>query len=517
MEKIEDFKTGVPRDSSTQSIWQQQINGLQNDNGANFKPETIYDVLIIGGGITGLTTALLLQEEGKNCILAEGHTIGYGTTGGTTAHLNTFLDTAYNHIEKDFGEMGAKLVAQACNDAVYTVAQFVQRYLIDCDFAYKTGYLYAQTDDEVKELDEILQASQKAGVAVSVVEKIAVSIPFKKAIAFDKQAQIHPLKYITKLAEEFVKRGGIILQNTMVKSLEKSGDFHSAKGENVFIKAQKVIYATHIPPGINLLHFRCAPYRSYVLGVKLNEGKYPSDLTYDMKDPYHYFRTQHLNGEEYLLVGGDDHKTGHDKPEEAFASLENYVREHYDVASIDFKWSAQYFIPADGLPYIGKLPGFDADVFVATGFSGNGITLGSISGKILRDLILERENPYTDLFSPSRIKPVAGFADFVKENADVVYRFVADRLSSTDIESLNEIPLDGGAVVKYKDEKLAVYKDASGQIHALSPVCTHAGCIVNWNNVEKSWDCPCHGARYSIGGEVLTGPADRALKKIDVE
>jgi hypothetical protein len=514
MDQFDNSYTGVPRDAQTESIWQANIQALQNDS--SFSSDTVYDVLIIGGGITGLTTALLLQEAGKKCIIAEAHTIGFGTTGGTTAHINTFLDNSYNYIEKDFGEDGAKLVAKACKEAIETVATLVSKHQIDCGFAYKQGFIYAELDKEAEELDEILQASQKAGVAVNPINEIPVPVPFKKAIVFDGQAQIHPLQYIYALAEAFIKQGGHILQNTLIKSTEKKDGVHVATAENNSIKASKIVYATHIPPGINLLHFRCAPYRSYVLAVTLPEGNYPSDLAYDCKDPYHYFRTHEMNGQPYLIIGGDDHKTGHENPEESFSSLESYVNQYYPGATVAYRWSAQYYVPADGLPYIGKLPGFDTDVYVATGFSGNGITLGSISGKILRDLILDEKSEYAALFAPGRVKPVAGFTEFVKENADVVHRFIADRLSAQDIQSLNEIPVDGGAVVEYNNEKLAIYKDASGQIHALNPVCTHAKCIVNWNNSEKSWDCPCHGARYDIEGNVLTGPANRGLQKVEI-
>jgi len=515
METNDNIKTGVPRDASTDSIWQENIKRLLNDNNSH-NPNTIYDVLIIGGGITGLTTALLLQEAGKNCILAEAHSIGYGATGGTTAHINTFIDSYYHSIEKDFGPENAKLVARACQDAVELVEGLVQRYEIDCDFFYKTGYLYAETDKEVEELNNIYESSAKAGVEVHTTDTIPVSVPFIKAIAFNQQAQIHPLKYIYALAIEFIKKGGLILQNTLITSTEKENGFHIATADNITIKTAKIVYATHIPPGINLLHFRCAPYRSYALAAKLSDNNYPADLAYDLQDPYHYFRTYEINGQNYLVVGGSDHKTGQGSPDDAFQSLENYLRKYYKVASIDYKWSAQYYIPADGLPYIGKLPGFDEDVYVATGFNGSGITLGSVAGKIIKDLVLGEKNNYADLFSPGRIKPIAGFSDFVKENSNVVYRFVADRLSIKDIDSLNEIPLDGGALVEYNNEKLAIYKDAAGEIHALNPVCTHAGCIVNWNNIEKSWDCPCHGARYDINGEVLTGPASKKLQKIDV-
>lgn len=507
---------GVPRDSSTESIWQSGISKSEKFNHTQFNIESVYDVLIVGGGITGLTSALLLQKAGKKCVLAEAHSIGYGTTGGTTAHLNTILDNPYNQIEKDFGQEGAELVAEATQEAIDLVYKNIKDHNIECDFEYLSGYLYAESDEQGDELEKIYEASIRAGISARITSDIPIPIPFKKAIVFDGQAQLHPLKYIYGLAEVFLKNGGIILENTFIRNLESENNIHVARSDLFSIKAQNIIYATHIPPGINLLHFRCAPYRSYAVGFKISDHIYPQVLTYDMQNPYHYFRTQMIDDEKYLIVGGADHKTGHGDPDESFKKLEDYVKKIYGSISIKYKWSAQYYEPADGLPYIGKLPGFNKGIFTASGFSGNGITLGSIAGKILASLIKGEENKFADLFDPGRIKPVAGFTEFVKENTDVAYRFIADRLSVTEVDSLQELELDSGAVVEYKDKKLAVYKDLAGELHILNPVCTHAKCIVNWNNAEKSWDCPCHGARYDINGAVLTGPASKSLQKIDI-
>lgn len=526
--KLNDQETGVGRDSQKKAIWQESIKPVDTGDPALFNPDHVYDVLIAGAGITGLTTALLLQKSGRKCILAEAHTIGYGTTGGTTAHINTFLDTSYNYIEKDFGTEGAQLVALAAKEAIALVADLVGLYQINCGFEYKKGYVFSQNASESEELDKILEASQRAGVSVNRTDTIPANLPFEHAIAFDQQAQIDPLKYIRKLAKEFIKLGGTILQNTLVANTEKAGDYFIVQTSDMLntgeqpgepapgkpIRAAQIIYATHIPPGINLLHMRCAPYRSYAVAVKLSdESRYPSGLLYDMKDPYHYIRSQEVNGEQYLIAGGEDHKTGHGNPDDSYKALEDYVRKNFPVASIDYRWSSQYYIPSDGLPYIGKLPGADEGIYTATGFSGNGITFGSIAGKILHDLVTGVENPYAQIFSPGRIKPVAGFKEFVKENADVAYRFIADRIAGADSTGISSMEAGTAAIINYNNEKLAVYKDPSGEVHALNPVCTHAKCIVNWNVAEKSWDCPCHGARYSIDGEVLTGPATRGLER----
>jgi glycine/D-amino acid oxidase-like deaminating enzyme/nitrite reductase/ring-hydroxylating ferredoxin subunit len=510
-------RTQPLRDSKTLSPWQRGPFTL--DNAADiFAEGTLYDALIVGGGITGLTTALLLQKQGKQCILAEAQTIGFGTTGGTSAHLNTFFDATYADIESDFSEEAAKLVAQCGKESFTMIADLIKEYAIDCDLEYKDGYLYAETDDEVKVLDEILAASQRAGIEVVEADENGVKVPFKKSIVFKKQGQFHPLKYIFGLARAFVDAGGVIMEHGFIRETEFADGVHSAKGDNLIIKAKNLVYATHLPLGINVLDFKCAPYRSYVLGIKLTDDSgYPDALSYDSKDPYHYYRSHIIEGQKYLILGGEDHKTGHEDPDAAFETLETYVRQYYDVADITFKWSSQYYIPSDGLPYIGQLPGGDDNLYIATGYNGNGMMFGTLAGKMISDAITGKENVYADLFSPSRIKPVAGFMDFVKENADVAYHFVADRFSAEKIESLKELEAGTGTIVKYDNQKLAVYKNEQGKVTALNPVCTHTGCIVNFNHAEQSWDCPCHGGRFDTDGKVLTGPPRKDLQQIDID
>lgn len=473
-----------------------------------------FDVLVVGGGITGVTTALRLQEAGKTCILVEAHHLGFGTTGGTTAHINTMLDTPYHTIEHDFGKEGAMLAAEAARLGRDHVARNVAAYQIACDFEYKDGILFAQTEQEESDLQQIYDASQRAGVDVEHADTIPVPLDFRRAINYRLQAQLHPLNYLYGLARAFTEAGGIILQQTRVLDNTWQQDSHEIETDAGMIRAKHLIYATHIPPGKNILHLRCAPYRSYVLAAQLLGGQYPLDLAYDMQEPYHYFRTHLLDSKRYLIVGGADHKTGHGDPEGSFRELEAYVRKHFDVSVIDYRWSSQYFEPADGLPYIGKLPGSSGETYVATGFSGNGILFGSFSALLLADLVLGNDNSHEKLFSPSRIKPVAGFSNFIKENADVAYRFVADRLGVDKLDELVQLAPDTGAVVRFDGKKIAVYKSSAGAISALSPICTHAGCTVKWNNAEKSWDCPCHGGRYAIDGKVLTGPPRQDLEKI---
>lgn len=499
----------MKRDGANKSLWQASVSNYDSKHW--IIPDVVVDVLIVGGGITGISTGLELQKAGRLCMIIEKHNIGFGTTGGTTSHINTFLDTSYDMVIKDFGENSAQLLHKACNAAIDMFNKNVQWYNIDCGFSRKDGYVYAADNKQAAYLDSVVDASKKAGCDVEYASNIPLPVSFIKAAKFANQAQIHPAKYIQALAGAFEHAGGYLVQNCMLEHFN-SDALIEVKTNLGTIRARKLIFATHIPPGINVLHFRCAPYRSYAMAVKLNDEAYPDALAYDMYEPYHYYRTHEVNGEKYLIAGGEDHKTGHENNADfCFTKLENYISKFFDIKEVSYKWSSQYYEPADGLAYIGRLPGFTDNVYVATGYSGNGITYSHIAAIILRDLITTGVSEYAKLFSPNRIGPVAGFKKFVKENADVVKEFIGRRLSREKIENLSEIAKGEGRVVKYEGESIALYRDEEGGLHAINPLCTHARCIVQWNSSEKSWDCPCHGARYTANGEVLTGPATKAL------
>ncbi len=505
----------IPRDGRLNSPWQKGIL-IPGDDKKKVRPENTYDCLIVGGGITGLTAAVLLQNEGYNTIVADANTIGFGTTGGTSAHINTFADTNYKEAASAFGEEGAKLFAEAINEGFDLIRSNIDKYKIDCDFETKPGFVYAETDKELSFLEDMFEGAVKVGVPVEYIEDVPTPVKYIKALKWDGQAQFHPVKYLKGLQEAYIAAGGVIAENTLVEGVTNEDGVLIAKTSENAYRARNVIYATHMPPNINVINFEAAPYRSYVVAVKLKSDAYPDALVYDCQEPYHYIRTHVIDGEKLLLVGGADHKTGHGDPEKAFADLEEYIRKYYDVASVEYQWSSQYYIPADGFPYIGQLP-FAADgIFCASGYNGNGMMLGSIAGKILSDLVSKRSSKYEKAFSPARIKPIDSFTEFVKENADVAYRFVADRFNVDEIDTLKDLPNDTGKVVEVDGKKVAAYRDEQGKIHVLNPVCTHAGCIVAWNGEEKSWDCPCHGARYDINGKVLTGPTTRDLPAINI-
>lgn len=505
----------MKRDGFKTSLWQNKMPDYVSKTKAIDKID--FDVLIVGGGVTGITTALQLQKSGLQCLVAEAQNLCFGTTGGTTAHLNTFLDTGYHVIEKKFGEEAARLIAKATNQALELYHSNVEEYGIDCGYEQKDGYLYSQDEKQTEELNKIFEASKKAGVDVAYTDRIPVPVEFQKAIVYHEQANIHPSKYVYALANAFEENGGVILQHCMVKDFKRDKVFQVETSQGI-IRTGRIIWATHIPPGVNLLHFRCAPYRSYAMAVTLNNEAYPDGLAYDMHDPYHYYRTQIIDGKKYLIAGGEDHKTAHEENTEGcFNKLEAHVRNYFDVKKVDFKWSSQYFEPADGLAYIGHLPGNPENVLVATGYGGNGMTYSHIAAITLTNLIIKGESEYSKLFNPDRLKPIAGFANFVKENADVVKEFIGKRISKERLNELSDIAAGEAKLVKYEGNSLALYKDEEGELHAVSPVCPHAKCAVGWNSAEKSWDCPCHGSRFTVDGEVLTGPARQGLEVVEIE
>lgn len=510
------IKKIMQRDGMCKSLWQETASEYLPAEGIR-KNNQSFDVIIAGAGITGITTGLLLQKKGLSVLIAEAKTIGFGTTGGTTAHLNTFLDTPYHTIQKNTGEKNAQLVAKSVREALDLIQTNVDEYGIDCGYSQLPAYLYAKNEKQSKELEDIFTGAQDCGVAVARSNKLPADLPFEQAIQFPGQASFHPTRYITSLAKEFEKAGGIIMENCRITKVEETSacEVTSSKGN---FSSRYFIYATHIPPGVNLLHFRCAPYRSYALAIKLeNEKDYISSLLYDLDEPYHYYRTQEIDGELFFIAGGEDHKTGHEENTEAcFRKLESYVRNLFPVKSVSNRWSSQYFEPADGLPYIGHLPGHPGNIFVATGYGGNGMIYSGVASILLSDLITTGKSGYENVFNPNRVKPVAGFANFVKEAADVTGHLIGTLLPADKLIELADLAPGEARVVKYEGTRLAIYKNEQGRLYALNSACTHIKCEVSWNNAEKTWDCPCHGSRFSYTGEMLTAPARKDLEVVEI-
>lgn len=505
----------MKRDGFNVSLWQGRPAFIPKYDSL---PSERQDVVIVGGGITGVTTALQLQRAGKKCTLIEAQEIGFGTTGGTTAHLNTMMDTTYDEIKKKFNAEAAQKVADVAQSAITLIRSNVKEYGIDCAYSAQTAYLCAKDDTQAKMLDTILESCREVKLPAQYTGEVPAPTPYVKAISVKDQAQFHPMDYILALAQHFEAIGGRIVHDCRLTEFTEENKLLTIKTSKGEVIADALIFATHIPPGVNVLHFLCAPYRTYALAVKLKDANYPDALIYDLDDPYHYFRTQEVDGEKYLIAGGEDHKTGHEEnTHERFKCLEAYVRRYYDIDHVAYQWSSQYYEPADGLPYIGHLPGNPENVYVATGFGGNGMIYGIASAMILTALITTGHSEYGDLFSPDRVKPMASLGNVIKEGAAVTKDMITGWLSISKLEELACLAKGEAKVVKYEGKTVALYKDNNGGLHAVNPACPHIKCSVGWNNAEKSWDCPCHGSRFSYTGELLTGPSTSDLDKIDLK
>ncbi|MFN6946636.1 MAG: FAD-dependent oxidoreductase [Cytophagaceae bacterium] len=491
------------------SLW--QAKGTKGKNYHSLNGEKKCDVVVIGGGITGLTTAYRLSESGKEVVVLEASKIGSGTTGQSSCHLTTDIDTKYKTLYEDFDTEVMQMVAESRLEGIQYMEDVIRKENIECEFKRVPGYYYTEIPEDIQNIEEEFQHLQKTKLNVSLQDHAPLPFETYKAIKFENQAQFNAQSYLNGLAEAIDKKNGTIYENSRVIHIEEKDDYFIVSTDKGQVKATKIVLATHLPIFFNVLQTVAAPYRSYMVVGKLKK-KHPEGLFWDTAEPYYYTRYYSHDGDNYVVIGGKDHKTGSEEDStKRYDALEKYLREHFDVKSIEYKWSSQYYEPADGLPYIGKSP-FSRKAFVATGFSGDGLVYGTIAAIILSDLINGKEHPWLYAYDAIRFTPAASAYDFIRENADAAKHFIVDRIAS-DGDELNNLGEGEGKILEIDGEKMAVCKDESGNLNAVSPVCTHLKCFVQWNNAETSWDCPCHGSRFTPKGEVLCGPAVKGLEK----
>jgi glycine/D-amino acid oxidase-like deaminating enzyme/nitrite reductase/ring-hydroxylating ferredoxin subunit len=505
------------------------------------------DVAIIGGGIAGLTTAYLLSKSGKKVAVIEDGYIGSGETGRTTAHITHALDDRYYNLEQKHGLDGARNAADSHTAAINLIESTVKEENIDCDFERLDGFLFLDPTDRKESLNKELEATHRAGITTTeIVEKAPPqSFDTGPCIRFPNQAQFQPLKYLRGLYNSISRNKGQIFTETRAQKVN-SDNIETADGYTV--KTRNIVIATNAPiiDKTSKIYDKQDAYRTYVIGARIKKGAVPTALYWDTGNqnsenlvaPYHYVRIQKMDNDDnknydLLIVGGEDHQTGNisspEDIEKRYSELESWTRDRFPIEEIEYKWSGQVMEPQDSIAFIGHNPGDNGNnIYIATCDSGNGITHGTIAGILLTDLILGKSNPWTALYDPSRMprqKPGAKFeeggeAQFQEaEKSSDQYKQENDKKSSSEgeekaasIESLTERQ---GMVLEEK--KIAVYKDHKGHLHTYSAVCTHLGCTVTWNNSEKSFDCPCHGSRFSPTGNVINGPANTPLEHKQVQ
>jgi glycine/D-amino acid oxidase-like deaminating enzyme/nitrite reductase/ring-hydroxylating ferredoxin subunit len=464
------------------------------------------DVIVIGGGITGLTAGILLKKMGKKVILLEADRVGSGTTGATSAHLSALWDVGYDWIHKKYGHQAVHDLAVLMSDAIDDIEARVREYGIECDFCRIPGYYYSETEDKLKKIEDVYEAIKDILPASKLVEKKPLSFAKSPCLRLESQARFQPQAYLEGLAEAFDGDDCYIFEKSPVIDYT-SGDMCSAKTKDARVKADQIIMATHLPLGFNPLQTVLAPYRSYIRAFKAAESLEDA-LFWDTDDPYHYIRSFYHNDEQIYIVGGCDRKTGHGHENQSYHELKQYIDQRFSVKEVIAEWSSQFYLPADGLPFIGRTP-LSNNVFVATGFSGDGLTMGTAAAKTISNMINGTKTVATSLFSPARLH-ASGIPKFVKENIDAAKNFIGDRiLSGKDFDPAKLSPGEGKVVAGFKP--VAYYKNENGNISKLNASCPHLKCVVHWNESEKTFDCPCHGSRFDTDGKVLTGPAMSSL------
>lgn len=467
------------------------------------------DVAVIGAGITGVTTALLLKQGGANVAVLEAGRVCEGTTGYTTAKVSSLHGTTYRDLVSTFGEEGARVYAQANEGGLGRVAALVRELGIDCDFRRKPNYTYASTPAELPGVEEELEAARSAGLPVTFTDTLDLPFPVAGAVGLADQAEFHPRKYVLALAEHIEGNGSHVFEHTRAVGVEQ-GPPARVRANGHTVTAETVIVATGMPILDRGLYFaRETPVRSYVVAVRAPAPLH--GMYINAGGPTRSLRKHPAGDGELVLVCGESHKPGTGDPVAAYERLERFARQHFDVTEVAYRWSAQDYVTVDGMPYVGRLWPFSDHVLTGTGFRKWGLANGTAAAMILSERVLGGENPWAGTFDSTRVNPLPAARGILKEGVQDGFYFFADRLRKR--APADDLAPGEGRVIRSGLSQRAVYRDEGGALHAVSARCTHLGCIVSWNGAERSWDCPCHGSRFDVDGEVLQGPAVNPLRR----
>lgn len=493
-----------------QSYW---IASTPETNYPKLDSDVKVDVAIVGGGITGITAAWLLKKEGLKVAIIEADRIIQGTTGHTTAKLTSQHDLIYYDIKKNMGVEKAHQYAEANESAIKLVENIIKEKNIDCDFHKCPAYIYTQQDKYLKQLQDEAETAASLGIKADLIDEVPLPFNIKAALRYENQARFHPRKYLLSLAQDIPGEGSYIFEQTRAIDIHEGNTCAVSTLTGRKVSAENVIIASHYPfyDGYGMYFSRIYPDRSYAIGV-LVKGNFPDGMYINAEEPARSIRWQEYKDGKIMITGGEHHKTGQSADTNThYDNIIKFTEETFDMQDVLYRWSTQDYTPADKVPYVGRLTSKSPNIYVATGFRKWGMTNGNVSAMIIKDMIVKGGNPWEPVYNPSRFTPAASAKKFVSENANVVKELVKGKLTAIpdDVEIKN-----GEAKVFEKDgDRVGAYRDNNGKLHVVNTTCTHLGCEIMWNTAEKSWDCPCHGSRFTYEGEIIDGPALKSIKR----
>ncbi|WP_018933794.1 FAD-dependent oxidoreductase [Gracilibacillus lacisalsi] len=497
-----------------QSIW--LATDVRRFSALNESLQT--EVTIVGGGITGVLSAYLLSQNGMRVVLLERGRLLHGTTGHTTAKVTAQHGLIYHEILEHFGLENTQKYYQSQVEAIQFIKDTADHYQIPCQFDHQDAILYTNSEQNQQKLEEEAKAYHKLKITGELKDSIPFSIPLKSALVMYEQAQFHPTDFLKVMIDKILENGGEIYEDTTAVDIDYQNKVIVRTARNHNVLSDHVIIATQFPfyEGQAFYSTRMYPSRSYVLGLTSNQD-YPGGMYLDIDQPKRSIRYVKHENETVWLLGGESHKTGqyHKENTDPYRDLQHFGSQYLDVKDWQYQWSTQDFTTLDKIPYVGSLNRRHPNVYIATGFRKWGMTNSVVAAHLLTDLIMDKDNPYKELYQPQRFHADPDVKKFISYNSNVTKEFVKGKL---DVKNEQD-NLESETAVKRKrnGQIVGIYKDEQNQVHAVDTTCTHLGCECNWNQAEKSWDCPCHGSRFSYDGTIIEGPATKHLKKIDLE
>jgi glycine/D-amino acid oxidase-like deaminating enzyme/nitrite reductase/ring-hydroxylating ferredoxin subunit len=472
------------------------------------------DVAIVGAGMVGLSSALQLRRAGRRVVVLEALKVGRQVTARSTAKITSQHGLIYQTLEKSFGADGARSYGAANQAGLEQILRSVEELGIECELERKAAYVYSRSGEQLAALEQEAETARRLGLPASFTRDCPLPFAVAGAVRFDDQAQFNPCKYLLGLADAVRERGGLLFEGTRVLSVEH-GEPCRVTTDHGTVTARDVIDATHLPLVSEGKFFAKAyPYSHVAVAARIDAGRAPEGMFISTEQPSHSIRTARWGDEVWLVAVGGGFKPGHpDETDRMLEDLRSFLRTEFAVDAIGYAWTNEDYESMDGMPFVGRASAASGHLYVATGFNAWGITNGAAAGMILADLIAGQSNPWAEVFDATRTKPLAGAKSFIGENVAAGAHLVEGYVKSRATSPAELAPGEAG-ILKLDGKRVAALRDEAGQLHAVSAVCTHLGCVVGWNPVDRTWDCPCHGSRFAPDGTVIHGPATSALKRV---